>query len=91
MFQPGGSRVILENAGQDVTSVFEAIHPPGTLSKNLSADRLIGKVDPATLGAASDTARKEKERIQAARDALPPVEKVLGLAEMKVGWIRWRL
>ncbi|SCZ91837.1 BZ3500_MvSof-1268-A1-R1_Chr5-3g08169 [Microbotryum saponariae] len=83
---PGGEAVILKAAGTDVTTLFDKIHPPKTLEKNrdlLGAP--VGLVDPATRpkDEESDEALQEKARIQIARETLPAVELVRGLAEME--------
>jgi L-lactate dehydrogenase (cytochrome) len=37
---PGGAKSILRWAGKDGTEEYEAIHPPGTIEKALSAGKL---------------------------------------------------
>lgn len=55
---PGGSAIIVGNAGRDVTwvlcadrpahrrNLFKPVHPPDTLEKNLTPENLIGTIDP---------------------------------------------
>ncbi|SCV72725.1 BQ2448_4262 [Microbotryum intermedium] len=84
--QPGGEAVILKAAGTDVTTLFDKIHPPKTLEKNQDLlGEPVGVVDPATRpkDEESDEALQEKARLQKAREALPAVELVRGLAEME--------
>jgi L-lactate dehydrogenase (cytochrome) len=46
---PGGSAILLQYGGKDATSVYEPIHPEGTIEKALSEDKHLGPVDPATV------------------------------------------
>ncbi|KAL1306438.1 hypothetical protein AAFC00_005137 [Neodothiora populina] len=48
---PGGSRIILQLAGQDATEEYDPIHPPGTLEEALPASAKIGTIDESTLPA----------------------------------------
>ncbi|KIW81109.1 hypothetical protein Z517_04132 [Fonsecaea pedrosoi CBS 271.37] len=41
---PGGSAIILRYAGQDATSAYEPLHPPGTLERYLSKENCKGPV-----------------------------------------------
>ncbi|KIV89953.1 hypothetical protein, variant [Exophiala mesophila] len=50
---PGGSAIILQYAGKDATSVYQPIHPAGTIEKALSADKHLGPVDPSTISTVS--------------------------------------
>jgi hypothetical protein len=43
--QPGGSQVLVDHAGKDVTKLFEGIHPVGTLQSNLDERQHIGQLD----------------------------------------------
>lgn len=68
-------------------SIFNPVHPPGTIENNLSPSNLKGRVDPqiAAKGAAAQDA--ERARVQAVRDSLPPVETILGLDEFQVSFL----
>jgi len=43
--QPGGSQYLTDNAGKDVSAIFAQIHPPGTLSKTMSALKAVGPIE----------------------------------------------
>lgn len=65
-------------------SLFNPLHPPGTIENNLPAECFKGYVDPAITAKANAVRDAEKRRIAAAREALPPVETILGLDEFEV-------
>lgn len=46
---PGGSKIILQLAGQDATEAYDPVHPPGTLESSLPSSCRLGSIDPATL------------------------------------------
>lgn len=48
---PGGSKIILQLAGQDATEEYDPIHPPGTLEESLPASAKLGTIDASTLPA----------------------------------------
>ncbi|WVW84347.1 hypothetical protein I302_106381 [Kwoniella bestiolae CBS 10118] len=73
-YHPGGSQIIVANAGRD------PIHPPKTLENNLAPECFKGLVDPQ---AAANAYEAEQRRVNSARDALPPVETMLGLDELQ--------
>ncbi|KAH8118287.1 FMN-dependent dehydrogenase-domain-containing protein [Phellopilus nigrolimitatus] len=78
---PGGTAVLLKNAGKDATKAFIPIHPPGTLS-SLPPDAHIGPVDPATLPKEATEQSDEEKRIARARASLPPPEAALNLQDI---------
>ncbi|KAG7531683.1 hypothetical protein FFLO_04193 [Filobasidium floriforme] len=78
---PGGSRIVLANAGKDATEIYKELHPPNTIENNLSPKYFKGRIDPELAKEASYEA--EMKRIQDAREALPAVETILGLQEME--------
>ncbi|ORX35178.1 L-mandelate dehydrogenase [Kockovaella imperatae] len=80
---PGGSAIIVANAGKDVSELFRPIHPPKTLETNLVEDQFMGFIDPKEAAKSRENLAKEVDRIQTARDALMPVERVLSLDEMQ--------
>jgi L-lactate dehydrogenase (cytochrome) len=43
---PGGATVVLRFGGQDATEEYEPIHPPGTIEKELPADKHLGELAP---------------------------------------------
>ncbi len=44
---PGGSALIVSNAGKDVTELFKPLHPPDALANNLGPENYKGRIDPA--------------------------------------------
>lgn len=68
----------------DLRAIFNPIHPPGTIENNLPADSYRGKVDPKVAAATAAAQNAERARVAAAREALPPVETILGLDEFEV-------
>ncbi|WVF71068.1 hypothetical protein IAT40_005865 [Kwoniella sp. CBS 6097] len=82
-YHPGGAAVILSNAGSDVSSLFNSLHPPGTIENNLPEESFKGWVDPDISAKAVAAQDAEKARIAAARKALPPVETILGIEEFE--------
>lgn len=71
-------------AKSDSRSIFNPIHPPGTIENNLPPESLKGRVDPRLAAKAAQAQNEEKARVEAARAALPPVETILGLDEFQV-------
>ncbi|KAF9518488.1 hypothetical protein BS47DRAFT_1370996 [Hydnum rufescens UP504] len=45
---PGGAAIILKYAGQDVTEVYESLHPPSALADNLPSEKKLGPLSPVT-------------------------------------------
>ncbi|KAJ9099932.1 hypothetical protein QFC21_003937 [Naganishia friedmannii] len=80
---PGGAKIILSNAGRDVTELYKPIHPPKTLENNLSPEQFVGTIDPELAQETKQRYEADMKRIQEAREGLPPVETVLGLDEMQ--------
>ncbi|VDB85366.1 unnamed protein product [Peniophora sp. CBMAI 1063] len=79
---PGGTGPLLKWAGKNATKAFAPIHPPGTL-ETLPREATIGKIDQATIPRAVEEMTPEEKKMKAARDALPPVQAVLNLAEIE--------
>src|SRR5207247_11082743 len=46
---PGGTRVILNQAGKDATAVFDPIHPLDIIKQHLPPKVCLGNIDPATV------------------------------------------
>ncbi|RSH90017.1 Cytochrome b2, mitochondrial precursor [Saitozyma podzolica] len=82
-FHPGGSGIIVGNAGRDVTELFRPVHPPGTLENNLAPENFKGVIDPKEAEAARLAFETEQQRLQKARNDLPPVETMLGIEELQ--------
>jgi len=77
---PGGSKVILQLAGQDATSEFDPVHPPGTLEENLKPEMRLGKVDPKTLPLKP---QERERRPQPEGDEHVALEQLLNLDEIE--------
>lgn len=67
------------------STLYNPLHPPGTIENNLPEESFKGYVDPAISARANAVQETEKARVAAARAALPPVETILGLDEFEVG------
>jgi len=85
---PGGSRIILQLAGQDATNEFDPIHPPGTLEENLKPEAMLGTVDPVSLERfRARTAVPKAKTAGGLEDGqqapLPPLHTLLNLDEME--------
>ena len=77
---PGGSKIILQLAGQDATEEYDPIHPPGTLEDNLSPSCNLGQLDPDTIPKPSaDVVEKQQED----KDAPVDLENLLNLDEIE--------
>ncbi|KAH8155498.1 uncharacterized protein LAJ45_00508 [Morchella importuna] len=73
---PGGSKIILKLAGQDATSEYDPIHPPGTLEENLTPSQILGPIDPSTLSSPSSSTTP-KSTIPT--PPIPPLEEQLNI------------
>lgn len=69
-------------------SIFNPLHPPGTIENNLDPEAFRGYVDPAATAAGAAAQIEEKRRIAEAREKLAPVETILGLDEFQVSYTR---
>ncbi|KAG8932106.1 Cytochrome b2, mitochondrial precursor [Tulasnella sp. 418] len=96
---PGGSRVIINNAGQDVTTLFEGIHSPAVLQSMLQPHQHLGPVDPSTMPVQEILMSEDDLRVAAARNAMPPLARMINLADIeevarkvltKQGWSYYR-
>ena len=46
---PGGSNIITDNAGKDVSNLFNAVHPKDIVEKLLTPENCIGELDETTV------------------------------------------
>ncbi|MCJ1477371.1 hypothetical protein MMC13_006042 [Lambiella insularis] len=75
---PGGSKIILQLAGQNATAEYDPVHPPGTLEEHLPPEASLGHVDPDTLP--ENEAQKEEQQLET---GIPPLENLLNLDEIE--------
>ncbi|KAH6660117.1 FMN-dependent dehydrogenase-domain-containing protein [Truncatella angustata] len=78
---PGGSKIILQLAGQDATEEYDPIHPPGLLEENLKPEAKLGRIDPDTL--VTTTTANEEPKMSDGDVADPPLESLLNLDEIE--------
>ncbi|PPQ98738.1 hypothetical protein CVT26_010038 [Gymnopilus dilepis] len=85
---PGGAEIILKYAGRDATVVYDPIHPPDALDKNLPPTKHLGPIDSK----AADVIAKERSslaltkdeiRVEEARKRMPPLRRILNLTDME--------
>ena len=87
---PGGPGIIWKYAGRDATAVYEPLHPPDTLDKNLPPEKHLGDVDTtgaASLKAAQASKQKTKDelRVEEAIAKKPRINRMLSLQDIEVG------
>ena len=80
--KPGGAEAIAPHAGKDVTALFNILHANDTLKKILSQITVVGSLDPKSQIEVVKAAEDEDE-LEARRDALPPSNLVVNLAEFE--------
>ena len=87
---PGGAEIILKYSGCDATSVYEPIHPPDALEKNLPLSKHMGPLTDNAIQAISQAATKTRDalRVEQARKKMPPLNRILNLQDMEVCKIR---
>ncbi|KAF8167968.1 FMN-dependent dehydrogenase-domain-containing protein [Crassisporium funariophilum] len=85
---PGGADIILKYAGRDATSVYEPIHPPDALDRNLPSSKHLGPLaDLAAQAIAREKQAIKKTvdelRVEQARRRMPPLNRILSLMDME--------
>ncbi|MCJ1225817.1 hypothetical protein MMC12_002466 [Toensbergia leucococca] len=75
---PGGSKIILQLAGQDATDDYDPVHPPGTLEEYLRPEAKLGKIDPGSQP--KDEAPTEEKPQD---EGPPPLDSLLNLDEIE--------
>ncbi|GAA5873790.1 hypothetical protein JCM8547_005947 [Rhodosporidiobolus lusitaniae] len=80
---PGGTKVLDQNGGKDITKLFNTIHPSGTLKKFLSDDQLMGYIDVDEATKIGGGKSQEDLRIENARKELRNVDTVVCLDEFE--------
>lgn len=89
---PGGSKIILQLAGQDATEEYDPIHPPGTLEESLPASAKLGTIDASTLPSVekspAELSSTPEEEIMTLDDCLnmDDIEKVATQKMSKKAW-----
>ena len=86
---PGGAEIIFKYAGRDATSVFEPIHPPDALEKNLLLSKHMGPLTENAIQAVAEgqqavTKTRDALRVEQARKKMPPLNRILNLQDMEV-------
>lgn len=82
---PGGTQIILKYAGKDATSVFDPVHPPGTIENHLPKEKHLGSIDTNTVPEALRKEREEQAREeQKRRENLPPLDQCLNLQDFRL-------
>ena len=96
--QPGGCQAILDNSGAEIGSLFQGIHPAGTLDSASGTVRKIGRLSDAGKPLArtecnrlivaqlpsDDTYEQEIARIQEQRKSLGDVDSIIELEDFEV-------
>lgn len=76
---PGGSKIILQLAGQDATENYDPVHAPRTLEENLKPSARLGKINPNTL----PKPQAENTEREQADDGPVDMESLLNLYEIE--------
>ncbi len=58
---PGGSEIITDNAGKDVSNLFNAVHPKDIVQRLLSPEACVGTLDESTVDPAKHIVAAEKK------------------------------
>ncbi|KAK4684660.1 L-lactate dehydrogenase (cytochrome), partial [Tremellales sp. Uapishka_1] len=80
---PGGSDILVQHAGQDVTKLFKAIHPANTLEEHLTPDQKVGPLSESAIESLK-TSDPETEKIEEARAKLFGVDSVVSIDDFEV-------
>jgi isopentenyl diphosphate isomerase/L-lactate dehydrogenase-like FMN-dependent dehydrogenase len=88
---PGGSKIILQLAGQDATESYDPVHPPGTLEENLKPSAKLGKINPATLPKpkTDDTEQQQPEDGPVDMENLLNLDEIEAVATKKMSKKAW--
>ena len=81
---PGGSQILIDNGGRDVSKLFKGIHPAGTLEKNLDDNQRVGKLDAAAIAKFQEMYNSEEARIEKARETLFGVDSLVKLSDLEM-------
>jgi L-lactate dehydrogenase (cytochrome) len=75
---PGGSKIILKQAGKDATSQFKMYHPPDLMEKLLERKYHLGPVDLQTLPSQSKDMQRDERKIK-----MPALSSVLNMFDFE--------
>ena len=78
---PGGSKIILQLAGQDATEEYDPIHPEGTLEGTLPSSALLGSIDASTLPSSADKSPAQEQQIPEAQ--MPTLDDCLNMHDIE--------
>ncbi|KAF2754409.1 L-lactate dehydrogenase [Pseudovirgaria hyperparasitica] len=81
---PGGSKVILQLAGQDATEEYDPIHPPGILEENLRPEDKLGTINPDTLPSTTSPESPALSSAPSASSGPPSLSSLLNLTEIEI-------
>lgn len=80
---PGGSKIILQHAGKDVTKLFENLHPDGVLDNFLDPEQCIGDL----VGEFDDVEDEEEKQLEMNRlqkiSTLPSISRMFCLSDFE--------
>ncbi|ORX36799.1 L-mandelate dehydrogenase [Kockovaella imperatae] len=80
---PGGSQILIDHAGKDVTKLFKGIHPAGTLEQNLREEQRMGRLDEDAIAKFRTMNGDEEDRIRKARDSLLGIDSIIVLDDFE--------
>ncbi|KAL2918137.1 hypothetical protein HK105_202064 [Polyrhizophydium stewartii] len=80
---PGGSKVILKQAGKDATAAFEQVHPRDIIEQHLPKSLHLGVLDAGSASAAAASAAAEAAAAAAAKPKPPPLDSVLNVFDFE--------
>ncbi|GAA6037216.1 hypothetical protein JCM8097_008625 [Rhodosporidiobolus ruineniae] len=80
---PGGTKVLDQNGGRDITKLFKTLHPKGTLEKFMTDDQLVGYIDVDEVAKIGGGKSQEDLRIEQARKELRNVDTVVCLDDFE--------
>ncbi|GBC09100.1 hypothetical protein RclHR1_00860038 [Rhizophagus clarus] len=80
---PGGSKVILNQAGKDATAVFDPIHPLDIIEQHLPPEACLGSIDPATIVKIAKVETEEDKRRRRANENKPKLGEMLNLYDFE--------
>lgn len=80
---PGGSKIILQLAGQDATEAYDPVHPPGTLETSLPSACKLGAVDASSIPIKDHKGKQPQSSEGDGDEVTMTVEECLNLDEIE--------